>query len=158
MATLLGVPSPSLFGGTSSVSLVYDKPINDAVENLLLDPRLLLDVVIQREINARQCPFMTLSKFKREYPVGRKIYHCISTLTKIHVFTDRSFKWTPGRSLSAETMALMLNHAYSAVDRMMEAYSTKLASPPDCYEHGLSAANSVLNHGPTRTHRSHGRM
>jgi hypothetical protein len=27
-----------------------------------------------------------------------------------------------------------------------------------CYEHGLSAANSVLNHGPTRTHRSHGRM
>jgi Reverse transcriptase (RNA-dependent DNA polymerase) len=27
-----------------------------------------------------------------------------------------------------------------------------------CYEHGLSAAKDVLNHGPTRTHRSHGRM
>jgi hypothetical protein len=27
-----------------------------------------------------------------------------------------------------------------------------------CYEHGLSTAKDVLNYGPTRTHRSHGRM
>jgi hypothetical protein len=27
-----------------------------------------------------------------------------------------------------------------------------------CYEHGLSAAEDALNHGPTGTHRSHGRM
>jgi hypothetical protein len=28
----------------------------------------------------------------------------------------------------------------------------------DCYEHGLSTAKDALNYGPTRTHRSHGRM
>jgi len=28
----------------------------------------------------------------------------------------------------------------------------------DCYEHGLSTTKNALNHGPTRTHRSHGRM
>jgi hypothetical protein len=27
-----------------------------------------------------------------------------------------------------------------------------------CYEHGLSAAKDALNHGPTRTHRSHSCM
>jgi hypothetical protein len=27
-----------------------------------------------------------------------------------------------------------------------------------CYEHGLSTAKDMLNYGPTRTHRSHGRM
>ena len=30
--------------------------------------------------------------------------------------------------------------------------------PHCCYEHGLSAAKDALNHGPTGTHRSHGRM
>lgn len=125
------MPSPSLFGGTSTQSLGYEGQIEAAIDSLIGEPRLLLDIIIQREVDARQRPFLTRSKFRRDYPVGRGLYHRISTLTKTFVFTDRSYKWNPGSSLSSETTALVLGHAYRAVDRMTEAHSTKLAMAPD---------------------------
>jgi len=127
----LGVPSPSLFGGTSTQSLRHDEQIQAAINDLIGEPRLLLDIIIQREVDARQHPFMTISGFKRDFPVGKGLYYRISTLTKTYVFTDRSYKWNPACSLSSETSALILGHAHRAVDRMTEAHSTKLAMAPD---------------------------
>ena len=39
-------------------------------------------------------------------------------------------------------------------ERRQEAVNKEMV----CYEHGLSTAKDVLNYGPTRTHKSHGRM
>ena len=48
------------------------------------------------------------------------------------------------------------NFTHSVRDTMCLGPSAGIAN--SCYEHGLSTAKDVLNHGPTRTHRSHGHM
>ena len=78
------------------------------------------------------------------------------------IFLLRSVAWDPTVDTSNATIcftdACLDGMAYFFPELNLGFQCRIPAESKTCYEHGLSAAKDALNHGPTGTHRSHGRM